>query len=483
MISCAGIRARLTLAGFILCVAGGLVSLPIYAAKTSIPDDPYFSSKGTWGQDYADQWALHRIGFSPAGKHQAIWNKVSVNQPVIVALIDSGIVFYHPDLNPETIWYNPGEIENGIDDDGNGYIDDIFGWDFVDNDNRPWDRTGHGTHIAGIIAAAGNNGRGITGVNPAARLMVLRVLNFIGRGRSVPIAAAIHYAVDQGARVINLSVGGRHLSPLESQAVDYAFSHDVVVVAAAGNEGSDTIDYGPAGLRNLITVTATDSNDQRQSYSNWGEAVDIAAPGVDVLSLRGRFTDVLRIADKEDYQPGNHFVDPVANYYRMSGTSFAAPFVSGVASLIIAGDAELTARQVMRMILHSARDIGAPGIDQFTGYGLLDANAALDADADFYVEAQISGVTVVSRDGKPLVQVNGTADANKFKRAWIELGQGEDPTSWKKVSRKIKKPVLNSELDALKVDLFRGAKQWTLKLITVHKKGQQREIRFLLNLG
>ena len=141
------------------------------------------------------------------------------------------------------------------------------------------------------------------------------------------------------------------------------------------------------------------------------------------------------------------------------------------------------ASQVRRMILQSARDIDTPGVDQFTGYGLLDAVAALKTDPEFFVAAHIEGVSVVQKDGAPHVRVTGSADADRFDRAWIEIGAGENPKKWTKVSRKIKKPVRNGTLDDLEAKHFGGAKQWTLRVITRHKNGKQRENRFLLKLG
>ena len=185
----------------------------------------------------------------------------------------------------------------------------------------------------------------------------------------------------------------------------------------------------------------------------------------------------------ENYEASSAFVGPTTAYYRASGTSFAAPFVTGVASLLLSKNPELTAQEVTRMILQSAKDIDAPGVDQFTGYGRLDAVAALKADPEFFIEAAIKGVKVVQRKGKPFVQVFGTADANKFKAAVIEIGKGETPTSWKKVADKIKKPVKDNTLGDIPAQALQGAKQWTVRVITEHKNGRKREGRFVLKLG
>src|SRR5215831_1218730 len=211
-------------------------SLSLLAAAVSSaepPNDPLFRSTGTWGQDYADQWGLHRIGFPPRDDQR------TDGESTTVAVIDTGLDYTHPDIPADRIWRNPHETLNGRDDDGNGYTDDVIGWNFVDADNNPWDRAGHGTHIAGIIAAATNNGIGIAGVDPHARIMPLKVLNLIGRGRSSHIAAAIYYAIANGAKVINLSLGGDRLSTIEERAIRKAHEAGAVTVIAAGNNGRE----------------------------------------------------------------------------------------------------------------------------------------------------------------------------------------------------------------------------------------------------
>lgn len=445
-------------------------------------DDPLFNKQGSWGQAYEDQWALKRVGFTDTDN--SAWSiETGETNSVIIAVIDTGIDYFHPDLPRSAIWRNSAEKDNGIDDDKNGYVDDLIGWNFIDGDNNPWDQAGHGTHIAGVIAANTNNGTGIAGINRGARIMPLKVLNFMGRGRSSGIAEAIYYAVKHGARVINLSLGGAEISASEQRAIDHAHANNVLVVVAAGNEGVETADYGPAASANVLTVGATGPDDKHQGFSNWGASVDLVAPGIDVLSLRARATDFALVADAEGYTAGDGFVGKESRYYRASGTSFAAPFVTGVASLLVARDSGLTAADLMRMLTQSAQDINVPGIDQFTGYGLLDARAALSIDPEFFLEVAIAGVELVQQGGKPALKIIGTLDADQFDEAWIEIGKGEDPKQWKKVSRAIKKKVDNDALDVLEVKNFAGEKLWTLRLIGKHKNESQREARYVLELG
>lgn len=452
----------------------------IQKAKT-FPNDPLFRSRGSWGQNYSDQWGLRRIGFEPSdSKKNSLWPEKA--EPVIVAVIDTGIDRFHPEISA-SLWKNEKEIPNNSkDDDKNGYVDDVHGWNFVDKNNDIRDINGHGTVTAGIIAALTNNRAGIAGVNPFAKIMPIKAMEWNGRGWAFDIAKAIIYAVNNGARVINISIGGKRLNPMELFAVNYARSKGAIVVAAAGNEGVNTKEFSPAGLPGVVTVAATDPDDKRVGYSGWGAGVDIAAPGVDILSLRARRTDLLKF-EKKDYKPGTAFVGRDKDYYRVTGTSFSTPFVSGVASLILSKNPELSGMQATRMILHSAKDIDVPGWDQFTGYGLLDASAAMKADPDFYVLSRIFKVAGTKKEGKFFIEVSGRAMANNFKRAWVEAGKGNNPTEWVKVSDDITAPINRGQLALILPKHFRGEKQWTLRLIVEHENGFKRESRFSLKLG
>ena len=444
-------------------------------------DDPFFNSNGSWGQDYSDQWGIRRVGYTNDG--DSAWSLLSEkSQPVTVAVIDTGIDWNHKDLSWDNIWTNKNELpDNNIDDDGNGYVDDVIGWDFMGNTNKPWDRDGHGTFVSGIIAATQNNGIGIAGINPNAKIMVLKAVNDFGHTRASYIAQALIYAVENGARVINLSVGGKNQTDLEQAAIDYAHSRGAVIVVAAGNEGVNIQDFGPAAHEDVITVSATDMDDKRASYANWGAGIEISAPGTDILGLRARRTDLM--AGMGDYQVGSSFVGEDSRYLRTSGTSFAAPIVAGTASLLLSNNPSLTNQQVKRILLNSAEDIDVTGVDQHTGFGLLNARAALTADPDYYVYARISGVPVIQRDGRTFVQVRGTVDADRFGQAWIELGEGENPADWKRVATAIKATVMEGILGEIEADHFRGAPVWTIRLTTRHEDGSLRRFLFRLNVG
>lgn len=439
--------------------------------------DPFYSSNATWGQCYDDQWGLKRIGFSSEGA-EGLWPKYA--EPVTVAVIDTGIDMYHPDLLGAT-WINTKEIPaNNKDDDNNGYIDDVHGWNFVDENNNIADNNGHGTIVAGIIAAWTGNGVGISGVNPWARIMPVKATDFNNKGWSINLARAIIYAVDNGARVINISIGGETLSQAEKAALDYAKGKGVLVVVASGNKGINTKDFSPAGFENVITVSSTDVNDNRVNFSNWGKQVDIAAPGTDILSLRALGTDYL-VLEREAYKPGLGIAGKDRQYYRTSGSSFSAPFVSGVASLILSENPKLTADQVKNMVVYSAKDVDVPGRDQYTGYGLLDAKLALSADPSYFLEVQIDGLKLV-QGGNNYFEVNGTVDADKLKAAWLEIGQGANPLNWEKISKEISSPVKKGLLGAIPLEKVSGGNEWTVRLIAEHKNGKKQEVRYMLNL-
>ena len=257
----------------------------IVYADIAPPNDTYFNRL----------WGLHNTGQNVNGTNGTAdadidvldaWDVTTGSSNVIVAVVDSGVDTNHPDLQAN-IWTNPDETPgNGIDDDGNGYIDDVNGWDFYIDDNDPRDANGHGTHVAGTIAAAGHNATGVTGVSWSAKIMALRFLDAWGSGTTANAIAAIEYATAMGADVINNSWGGGGYNTSLKTAID---ASDAVVVCAAGNSGrnNDSIPYYPSSYNssNIIAVAASDQDDTRASFSNYGaNSVDVAAPGTNIYS-------------------------------------------------------------------------------------------------------------------------------------------------------------------------------------------------------
>ncbi len=263
-----------------------------YSPQT-VPDD----------QDFNRLWYLENTGQRVNGSRGipgadisaiAAWDVETGRRDIVIAVIDSGVAFDHPDLM-NNIWTNTGEIpDNGIDDDGNEFTDDVHGWDFVNNDNNPSDYSkdlygdGHGTHVAGIIAAEGNNGIGATGIMWQAQIMPLQIFDLFEdspfNATTLVVLEAVLYAVENGAKIINCSFGGPSFSRFLFEAYQLAGENDILVVAAAGNDAHDNDRFFtyPASydLENIISVAATEQNDALASYSNYGAtSVDVAAPG------------------------------------------------------------------------------------------------------------------------------------------------------------------------------------------------------------
>lgn len=320
------------------------------ASASITPNDPY----------YGRQWYLAKI------KADSAWEKIASSPAIVVAVIDSGIQIDHPDLR-DNIWRNAGEIPgNGIDDDGNGFIDDVSGWDFIDNAPDPspqfasgWTEAGvsHGTMVAGIIAARGNNGQGVVGVSWEARIMALRTLDDRGEGKLSNVIRAIDYATNNGADIINLSFVSFNYNQGLEEAIRRAHAAGVIVVAAAGNEQASGEGYdidktplypacydGHLGENMVIGVAATDALDQKAKFSSYGSrCVDIAAPGISFFST---------------ISAGANGGDPARLYDGYwSGTSMATPLVSGALALIMQANPELSRREVVNILFASTDNI------------------------------------------------------------------------------------------------------------------------------
>ncbi|CAN5561458.1 hypothetical protein BH23CHL2_BH23CHL2_26180 [soil metagenome] len=314
-----------------------------------IPNDPEYPLQ--WGLDNTGQIINGTAGIADADiDAPEAWEITTGSPEVIVAVIDSGVNFSHPDFGANNrsnslLWQNSGELcpgcsTDGLDNDGNGYIDDWRGWDFVNLDENPHDDNGHGTHVAGIIAARGNNGEGGVGIAPNVTIMSIKAFGAGGGGTSGGTVGSVLYAANHGAHIINASWGGIAPSISLEEAVDYAGQQGVLFVAAGGNDGFDTdlIGHFPSGLdlNSLISVGATNNRDELADFSNYGlKSVDIGAPGEDVYSTWVR-------------------EDITLPYRYASGTSMAAPHVTGVAALIKSHFPNATPLGIKNLIFNTA---------------------------------------------------------------------------------------------------------------------------------
>ncbi len=338
------------------------------ACLCSMPNDSFFDI----------QWSLHNTG-------QIIWNNISgipdadIDAPeawdieigsrdVVIAIIDTGIDYNHPDI-AKKIWNNTDEIPgNGIDDDSNGYIDDSRGWYFFDNNSNITDGYGHGTMCTGIAAASTNNGIGISGVGWNCTFMPLRVANQSGSTSVEFCVKAIQYAADNDADVISMSFGFGILIQILKDAVDYAYNKGVFLCAAAGNQNSSALLY-PAGFENVTAVAATDQNDQRciwgpGSGSNYGDWVDIAAPGNLILTS----------TPTHDFYMENY--GWTHNYGIGHGTSFSTPIVAGTAALLLSMNPSLEPDIIKSLLCNNVDPYNST---EYIGTGRINAYKALDA--------------------------------------------------------------------------------------------------------
>ncbi|MCU1221070.1 MAG: Cell wall/surface repeat protein, partial [Candidatus Angelobacter sp.] len=365
-----------------------------------LPNDPFLSTSGTWGQPYADLWGLASIG-APAA-----WDTAQ-GDGIVVAVIDTGVDYNHPDL-VTNIWTNVNEIDgNFIDDDSNGFVDDVRGWNFVFNNNDVIDHNGHGTHVAGTIAALGDNGLGVIGVAWHAHIMAVKGLDDNGFGFDSSLAPAIIYAASNGADVINASWGTQGTSQSIEEAIQFATGLGTVLVAAAGNSSQDAMNFFPASSPEAITVASHDPFGNFSFFSNFGPKIDVTAPGEDILSLQAANT----------FQ-GQPVID---GYTRMSGTSMAAPHVSGVAALILSGNPTYSPEQV-RQIIHIS-NTSVPFDSRF-GSGKLNAATAVTIVNP--LDAKIMGVQFGATPIDPIT-ILGSAQGTGFASYQLEYGVGTQP--------------------------------------------------------
>ena len=329
------------------------------------PNDAYFNR----------QWSHYNDGTFSASNATSdadidtdlAWDITQGDPNLIVAILDSGAKLDHPEFSGR-IWVNTNESEDGSDTDSNNFVDDINGWDFVNNDNDPTDDHGLGTNVGGIALASGNNNIGYAGVNWNSKIMICKILDDKNSGYYSWWADAVYYAVDNGASVINMSVGGNGSSTLLEDAINYAYNNNVPVVVSTGNQNS-VIQY-PAQYENAFAIGSTNPDDTRSvpffwsetSGSNYGPELDFVAPGNYMYGL-------------------NNSSNTNYNYY-WGGTSQAAPHVAGLISLLLSVDSNLTVDEIRTILEETSEDeVGdsedTAGWDQYYGHGRINAFQAL----------------------------------------------------------------------------------------------------------
>ncbi|MAN58209.1 MAG: hypothetical protein CMC08_00035 [Flavobacteriaceae bacterium] len=349
---------------------GGTAAGQQFEVALDSPDDPLFARQ--WGMKNDGTFPLAPAEAGVDIKMEQAWEIEKGSPDLIIAVLDSGAKWDHPELAGR-LWTNPDEILDGIDNDNNGYIDDVNGWDFAYEDANPWDDVGHGTNIIGLLASNSDNATAYAGLNWNSKIMNIKMLNednaYLDGAWAVD---AIYYAVDNGADIINMSWGGPAFTAMED-AIQYAHVNGVVLTAAMMNFDNDT-PYFPAAYAETIAVGSIDPDGDRSSPfywdpnsgSNFGPHIDLIAPG--------NYTYNITNTSNSNY-----------NIY-WGGTSQAAPHVAGVASLLLSQDPSLTPGQV-RTILTTTADDGTgdpiedtPGFDQFYGHGRLNAFEALSGN-------------------------------------------------------------------------------------------------------
>ncbi len=395
--------------------------------------------------------------------HEVLIDPPDSTNTVVVALIDTGVDSLHSELSGK-IWHNPGEIpDNSIDDDHNGFVDDYWGWDFTgDNstvpplpDNDPSDELGHGTHCAGIIAAASNNNEGIAGILSDCKIMSVK---FYPVMLSSYAARGIIYAADNGADVINLSFGYPWSANILEEAINYARAKGVIICAATGNDGGEYENY-PGSYDGVISVGASTVYDQVAFFSTYGNYMDVIAPGYSILSLRAAGTDMYA-----PNEPNIHIINDY--YYLASGTSMASPHVAAVAAYLRALSPGLKPDNVQQIIQETCDDLvdpfgygqDLPGWDKYSGYGRINLYNAIQA---------VPLTKAILANPRPNQIISGTIDiigtvvSDSLAGYSLKFGAGNLPDSWTEIISS-PSPYASGILGSFNTDSLNG--RYTLKL-------------------
>jgi subtilisin family serine protease len=443
--------------------------------QTEEPNDPF----------YDEQWGFQNINIEEAWSH-------SNGEGIIVGVIDTGIDYNHPDLK-NRLWINSEEDYNqnghfdpwpideerfgvygdfdGVDNDGNGYTDDVIGYDLIDQSVRnvgddrtpdpiPWDEHSHGTKVSGVIGAERDNETGICGASYGAKILTARAFDALGNAESDDIAAAIVYAALAGADVLNFSFGEYTDSKIQKDAVMFAASLGCVMVASSGNDGSRKPHF-PSDYDEVISVGASTINDERAPFSDYGVGLDLIAPGVEIWT-----TDISEVDGQEE------------NYTQFGGTSAAAPFVTATAALLRSIDNNLTAEEIKGIIISTAR---SREWDRYAGSGVLDAGLALSysgtSDIRFHNPQNEQYFDIESGDDLDIV---ATIITPLFEHYQLFIGEGINTNNFDSLTSKVYEQKQFDTIYSIKKDFFRDT-SYTLRLLITLKNKRTIEDRLTLH--
>lgn len=326
------------------------------------------------------------------------WDIFTGDPEFLIAIVDTGIDFFHPDLEGN-LSVNKNEIEgNGIDDDENGFIDDFYGYDFINDDQDPFDDNGHGTHVAGIAGAIGNNGIGVTGIAWNIKMLPVKAFNSRGQGDTSVAIKAVEYAVSHNVKIINASWGSDSRSRILEQVLKSARADGILTIAAAGNDRTDKESY-PAAFESVVSVGSLDLEGKKSDFSNFGSTVAISAPGTSIFSTKVNNT-----------------------YGALSGTSMATPIVSGVAALIWGKHPEFSLQDVENILFSSVDEID---VDEELGVGRINVRKALEIEEPIPT-ARLKLPT--NQSGQ--FDIIGTASGETLMEYTLEYGPGNQPSDW-----------------------------------------------------
>jgi len=423
------------------------------------------------------QWALPKIG-APAA-----W-KTSTGKGVRVGILDTGIDWEHEDLFdrfgvnaredvngngrfdpwPVSVVYQgrSGDLDEK-DNDGNGYVDDVIGYDFVDQDNRnlgddqdpdavPFDEQGHGTSVAGVVGARANNKKGIAGLAYDCKLVALRAFDATGNAEEDDVAAALIYAALNNVHVVNMSFGDVVNSPVIRDAVRAAAAFGCVLVSSMGNSGTTSRQF-PASYDDVIAVASTNDSDARSPFSSTGSIVALSAPGQAITTTA------------------------VGSAYRtVQGTSFSSPYVAAAAALLLEQKPDLTANEIRGMLCESSVDLGEPGWDPFYGAGRLQVDAALVMPGTSVVRIDVPlNEEEIDHTSQSAINIIGSATSTSFSAYTIDIGSGIEPTSWTQLSRSATQ-VVGGLLANIVITPFADG-EYTLRLRVESRNGRTVESR------